>query len=97
MQLEDQIQIVDPTTLATYRALTSAAQASPGPQEAFSMRFFFRHLLERALVFTDNVRLPPQETFIARNLLPQHIDLSSGGTTGALPLQQEEWEECPRS
>jgi hypothetical protein len=42
------------------------------------MRFIFRHLLERALVFTDNVRLPPQETFIARNLLSQHIDLSSG-------------------
>jgi hypothetical protein len=51
LQIENQTRIVDPTTLATNRALISAAQASPGPREAFGMRFIFRRLLEQALVF----------------------------------------------
>ncbi|HEX4205299.1 MAG TPA: hypothetical protein VHZ51_14125 [Ktedonobacteraceae bacterium] len=68
LRIENQMQIVDPTTLATHRALTSAVQVSPEPREAFGMRFIFRCLLERALVFTDNVRLLPQHTFIAKDL-----------------------------
>ncbi len=78
LQIVDQMQIVDPTTLATRRALTLTAQVSPEPQESFGMRFIFRHLLDRSLVFTDNVRLLPQRTFVARDLLTQQIDLSSG-------------------
>jgi hypothetical protein len=78
LQIEDQMRIVDPTTLATRRALTLATQVSPGPQESFGMRFIFRHLLDQALVFTDNVRLLPQRTFIARDLLTQPLDLSNG-------------------
>ncbi len=78
LQIEDQMRIVDPTTLATRRALTMATQVSPGLQESFGMRFIFRHLLDQALVFTDNVRLQPQRTFIARDLLTQPLDLSNG-------------------
>ncbi len=78
LQIEDQMRIVDPTTLATRRALALATQVSPGPQESFGMRFIFRHLLDQALVFTDNVRLPPQRTFTAKDLFTQPVDLSSG-------------------
>ncbi len=42
------------------------------------MRSVFQLLLERALVFTDNVRLLPQRTFTAKDLFTQPVDLSSG-------------------
>lgn len=78
MQMEDTMQIVDPTTLATRRAFKVAAQLSPSPSTPIGMSFIFQHLLDRALVFTDNVRLPPQRTFIARDLHMEPFDLSNG-------------------
>ncbi len=77
LQLENQTQIVDPATLATHRALRLAAQIYPEPGRLFG-RMIFQRLLDQALVFTDNVRLLPQRTFIARDLLTQPLDLSNG-------------------
>src|SRR5579883_2461100 len=78
LQIVDQMQIVDPTTLAPRRTLTSMADISLEPGRLFGIRSVFQRLLERALVFSDNVRLSPQHLFIARDLLTQPIDLSSG-------------------
>lgn len=78
LQIADQTQIVDPATLATRRAFTSAAQVSLKPGEFFGMRSVFQRLLDRALVFTDNVRLSPQRAFIARDLFTRPLDLSNG-------------------
>lgn len=78
LQLENQTQIVDSATLATHRALRLAAQIYPEPGRLFGMRMIFQLLLERALVFTDNLRLLPQRTFIARDLITQPLDLSNG-------------------
>ncbi len=78
LRMEDNMQIVDPTTLATRRAFTAAAQFSPEPSRPIGMAFIFQRLLDRALVFTDNVRLPPQRTFIARDLHTEPFDLSNG-------------------
>jgi hypothetical protein len=78
LQIADQIQIVEPTTLATRRAFTSMAQLSLEPGRPLGIRSVFQHILEQALVFTDNVRLVPQRTFIARDLFTQPLDLSSG-------------------
>ena len=78
LRIVDQIQIVDSATLATNRAFTSAAQLSPEPGIPLGIRPVFQRLLERALVFTDNMRLLPQRSFTADDLLTQPIDLSSG-------------------
>lgn len=78
LQIVDEMQIVDSATLATRRAFTSAAQISLDSGKPFGMRSVFQRLLEQALVFTDNVRLLPQRTFIARDLLTQSLDLSNG-------------------
>ncbi len=78
LQIGNQMQIVDPTTLATHRAFTSTAQLSLEPGRPLGIRSVFQCLLERALVFTDNVRLPPQRTFIASDLFTQPLDLSNG-------------------
>ena len=78
LQLADQMQIVEPTTLATRRAFTSMAQLSLEPGRPLGMRSVFQRILEQALVFTDNVRLVPQRSFIARDLFTQPLDLSSG-------------------
>lgn len=78
LQIVDQMQIVDSTTLATRRAFASLAEISLELGRPFGMRSVFQRLLDRALVFTDNVRLLPQRTFIARDLLTQPLDLSSG-------------------
>lgn len=79
LQVEDQMQIVDPTMLATRRAFTSAAQlSSPELSRPIAVRFIFQRLLEQALVFTDNVRLPYQREFTTRGLHAQPYDLSNG-------------------
>ncbi len=78
LQIGDQMQIVDPATLATYRAFVSAAQLSPEPGKYIGIRLVFQRLLEQALVFTDNVRLPHQYAFTTKELLKQPLDLSSG-------------------
>ncbi|HVB59720.1 MAG TPA: AAA family ATPase [Ktedonobacteraceae bacterium] len=79
LQIVDQMQIVDPTMLATRLAFTSAAQlSSPEPSRPIAVRFIFQRLLEQALVFTDNVRLPYQREYTARDLHTQPLDLSNG-------------------
>lgn len=79
LQVEDQMQIVDPTVLATRRAFTSAAQLSSLELSTpIAVRFIFQRLLERAFVFTDNVRLPYQREFTTRDLHAQPFDLSNG-------------------
>ena len=78
LQIGDQTQIVDPATLATRRALASAAQIFLEPGRIVGMHFVFQRLLDQALVFTDNVRLHPQHTFIAKDLLTQPLDMSNG-------------------
>ncbi len=78
LQMEDNMQIVDPTTLATRRAFSAAAQLSPEPGRPFWMRSVFQRLLDQTLVFTDNVRLLPQRNFIAKNLLTQPLEMSNG-------------------
>ncbi len=78
LQIGDQMQIVDPATMATHRAFTSTAQVSLKPGEYFGIRSVFQRLLDRVLVFTDNVRLLPQRAFITSNLFTQPLDLSSG-------------------
>ncbi len=79
LQIEDQMQIVDPTMLATRQALTSAAQlSSPELSRPITVSFIFQRLLEQAFVFTDNVRLPYQREFTARDLYTQPFDLSNG-------------------
>lgn len=78
LQIGDQMQIVEPTTLATRRAFASMAQLSLEPGKPLRIRSVFWRILERALVFTDNVRLVPQRMFIARDLFTQPLDLSSG-------------------
>jgi predicted ATPase len=79
LQVEDQMQIVDPTMLATRQALTLAAQLSSlEPSRPIAARIIFQRLLEQAIVFTDNVRLPYQREFAARNLYTQPFDLSNG-------------------
>lgn len=78
LQIRDQTQIVDPTTLATRRALASAAGISLEQEKPFGMRSVFQILLERAFVFTDNVRLMPQRLFAADHLFAQPFDLSNG-------------------
>jgi hypothetical protein len=42
------------------------------------MRSVFQWLFERALVFTDNVRLLPQRTFTTKALLTQPLNLGNG-------------------
>jgi len=78
LQIEHGMQIVNPETLATYRALSLLTQLSVEPARLFGIRVIFQRLLDQALVFTDNVRLSPQRTFIARDLLTQQADLSNG-------------------
>ena len=78
LQIGDQTQIVDPATLATRRAFASAMQFSLEPGRYIGMRFVFQRLLDHTLVFTDNVRLLPRSTFLAKNLLAQPLDLSNG-------------------
>ncbi len=78
LQMEDTMQIVDPATMATRRAFKVAAQLSPGPSTPIGMSFVFQRLLDRALVFTDNVRLPPQRMFIARDLHREPFDMCNG-------------------
>jgi AAA domain, putative AbiEii toxin, Type IV TA system len=78
LRVEDQMQIVDPTTMVTRQAFTSAAQLSPEPSRPIMAMFIFQRLLEQALVFTDNVRLPPQHTIIVSDLLTQPLDMSNG-------------------
>ncbi|SRR6266566_939862 len=80
LRIEDRFQItdVDPTTLATHRALTSATGISLEQGKPLGMRTVFQLLLEQALVFTDNVRLVPQSLFVANRLFAQPLDLSNG-------------------
>lgn len=78
-RVEDQMQIVDPTVLVTRQALTSMARlTSPELSRPITARLIFQRLLEQALVFTDNVRLPYQREFTARDLYTQPFDLSNG-------------------
>ncbi len=78
LRLEDRMQIVDPTTLATHQAFTSTAQMSLKPGEFIEIRSIFQLLLDQALVFTNNVRTLPHRTFVANNLFAQPVDLSNG-------------------
>jgi len=78
LQIVDEMQIVDSATLATRRAFTSAAQISLDSGKPFGMRSVFQRLLEQALVFTDNVRLPYQREFSTSDLHAQPFDLSNG-------------------
>lgn len=79
LQVDDQMQIVDPTMLATRQALTSAARISSlEPGRLIAARIIFQRLLEQALVFTDNVRLPYQREFTTRDLYMQPFNLSNG-------------------
>lgn len=76
LQIVDEMRIVDPATLATRQAL--AAEISPELERPFEMRSVFQHLLDQALVFTDNVRLQPQRAFTTDDLFAQPLDLSNG-------------------
>ncbi len=79
LQVEDHMQVVDPTMLATRQVLTSVARISSlEPGRVIGSRIIFQQLLEQALVFTDNVRLPYQREFAARDLYTQSFDLSNG-------------------
>lgn len=78
LQLGDQMQVVDPTTLATYRAFASATQIPSDSRGFLGIRFVFQRLFEQALIFTDNVRLPHQYLFSTEELFTQPVDLSSG-------------------
>jgi len=78
LQIVDQMQIVDPATLATRRALTSMVGIALEPGNLFGIRSVFQRLLDQALVFTDNVRLLPQRAFIARDIFTHPLNLSNG-------------------
>lgn len=78
LQIVDQMQIVDPTTLAPRRAFTSMVGIALEPGNLFGIRSVFQRLLDQALVFTDNVRLLPQRTFTARDIVAHPLNLSNG-------------------
>lgn len=78
LRIDDQMRIVDPVTLSTYRTFSSLAQLSLEPGNFLAARSVFQRLFNQALVFTDNMRLLPKRIFAAEELLMPQIDLSNG-------------------
>jgi ABC-type Mn2+/Zn2+ transport system ATPase subunit len=67
-----------PTLLATHQAFQQLAGITLESSSFYGPSFVFYWLLERALVFSDNMRSQPQYTFSYAQLHAQPIDLSSG-------------------
>jgi ABC-type transport system involved in cytochrome c biogenesis ATPase subunit len=96
LQISDEMQIVDPATLATRRAFTSLAQVSLEPGRPLGIHSVFQRLLDQALVFTDNMRMLPQCAFVAEQMLEQPVDLSNGSQLARVLFCKKNGDERSR-
>lgn len=67
-----------PILLATHQAFQQLTGVTLKSDRFYGASFVFHLLLERALVFSDNIRSQPQYKFSYNDLHDQPIDLSSG-------------------